>query len=156
MAMTTKQRTGAMPQATRLKSQPAAPEPKPANEDVRVEPQAPKMLYREWIFQSHHPGLIQCLLPSKRDQAGNMLEEQFEADFGGDTGREGMWRINDGFSITRMDSENPVTAKELVAIMRAKMKMKPHADMNIVELTQDKENGDPVYEAVDEEELQPR
>jgi hypothetical protein len=110
-----------------------------------------KLLYREWTFQSHHPGLRQVLLPSRRDQNGNLLEEQLEASFGGDSGREGMWRVNDKFKIARHDG-NKITGPELVEIMRTKIKMKPVADTNIVELTQDKKNGDPVYEPEPEEE----
>lgn len=109
-----------------------------------------KLLYREWTFQSHNPGLHQVLLPSRKDQNGNLLEEQLEANFGGDSGREGVWRVNDQYQVNRNDG-NVVTGAELVEIMRTKIKMKPVADTNIVELTQDKRNGDPVYEPEPEE-----
>ena len=107
-------------------------------------------LYRQWTFQSHNPGLKQVLLPSRKDQMGNMIEQHVEADFGGDSGREGMWRVNDKFSVQRQDSAQPVTGHELVQILRAKVLMKPVVDCNIVELTQDKEKGDPVYEPAPE------
>ena len=116
-------------------------------------PKQPKMLYREWIFQTHHLGLRQVLIPSRKDNMGNLVEEQVEADFGGDTGREGLWRMNDKFVIQRTDGA--VTGPELVEIMRAKVKMKPVADNNITELTRDKERGDPVYEQVEEPAQQP-
>ena len=109
-----------------------------------------KLLYREWTFQSHHPGLHQVLLPSRKDQMGNLVEEQLEADFGGDSGREGTWRVNDRFKTQRVDG-NVVTGAELVEIMRTKVKMKSVADTNIAELTRDKKNGDPVYEPLEEE-----
>ena len=110
----------------------------------------PEMLYREWTFQSHNPGLHQVLLPSRRDRNGDLVEPQVEADFGGDSGREGKWRVSDKFSVARIDSKEPVTGAELVQILRAKVLMKPVVDYNIVELTMDKERGDPVYKPAPE------
>jgi hypothetical protein len=112
----------------------------------------PKVLYREWKFQSSNPGLQQVLLPSLKDNMGNLVEEQYEAKFGGDSGRDGIWRISDQFEIGRRNSAEPITGRELVSIMRNKIKMKPIADANIVELTDNKVDGDPVYEPVEEEE----
>lgn len=111
----------------------------------------PTELYRQWTFQSHSPGLTQVLLPSRKDAQGNLVEQQVEADFGGDTGREGMWRMNDKFKVERQDSAQAVTGLELVQILRAKILMKPVADCNIIELTANKEKGDPVYEPTEEE-----
>ena len=112
---------------------------------------SPEELYRQWTFQSHNPGLHQVLLPSRKDRNGDLIEPQVEANFGGDSGREGMWRVNDKFRIDRLDSKEPVTGKELVAILRAKVLMKPVVDCNILELTVDKDRGDPVYKPTEGE-----
>lgn len=139
-------RQGTIPKATTVKTakpKPEAPEPEA--------PKAPKPLYREWTFQSHNPGLHQVLIPSRKDNVGNLVEEQFEANFGGDSGRDGVWRMRDDYKLQRADGA-VYSGGELVEIMRAKIKMKPHADRNIVELTRNRKDGDPVYEPVESEE----
>lgn len=138
-------RQGAIPKARTVKTAEAPKKP-----EAPPKPAAPEPLYREWTFQSHHPGLHQVLIPSRKDNMGNLLEEQFEANFGGDSGRDGVWRIRDDFQLQRADGA-VYSGGELVEIMRAKMEMKPIADRNIVELTRNKKEGDPVYEPVEPE-----
>lgn len=116
---------------------------------AKDEPKAPELLYRQWTFQSSNPGLHQVLIPSTKDANGNLKDPQFEANFGGDSGREGLWRIISSYELER--GEKKWTGLELVQILRNKIRAKPIADANVTELTLDKERGDPVYKPVEGE-----
>lgn len=75
---------------------------------------------KEFIFVSTNKGLRQMLKPAKHDREGRCIEPPVEANFGGDTGKMGMWRTTD---------------PELAQLMRDKMKMKTPADYNVTEVT---------------------
>ena len=87
---------------------------------------------RFWTFQSVNCGLKQVLIPGKVNDAGFVTAQPVVANFGGDDGKQGLWRTRE---------------KEYAVACRNKMRMKTVADFNITEITEDQENGDPVIEA---------
>lgn len=91
---------------------------------------------RVWTFTSINPGLRQVLSPAKHDDNGRCIEPPLEANFGGDTGKLGIWRT---------------TKVEEAMAMRDKMRKKTVADFNVTEITADPTDGDLLAEPTEVE-----
>lgn len=87
---------------------------------------------RVWTFTSTSKGLRQILHPAVHADDGRVTEVPIEANFGGDDGKRGLWRTTE-----RSEAE----------ALRNKMRSKTFSDQCIVEVTVDKQNGDPIGEA---------